>query len=99
MDTNKNDTDGGLSAADNTIYTATFTLTQEGMDGDVVSSLTCSPELDVDNPAFVHVAMSEIGQLFLYRAGIIDKNGELMVPTEELEDGGLRVVDTGTTKH
>ena len=99
MDTNKNDTDGGLSAADNTTYSATFTLTQEGMDGDVISSLKYSPEIDVDNPAFVHVAMSEIGQLFLYRAGIIDKNGELMVPTEELEDGGLRVVDTGTTKH
>lgn len=99
-DTQTNDTDGGFAAADNTTYTAVFTLTQNGLNGEVFSSLRMDPEPDRENPAFAHVAMSELAQFFLFRAGIIDSEGELIVPTQEVEGGGLRVVSTrDATKH
>lgn len=84
MTTDNNETD-------TTLYTATFKLEQTGPEGDVKSSLTFTPDVDQDEPVFVHRAMSMLAHAYLFQAGVIDREGNPLVNMEEDEDGGLRV--------
>lgn len=63
-------------------YTATLTLSQEGLDGDVVSKLSFSPLLDVDAdevPA-CHDQMAHLVHYHLYTIGVVDRDGDLIDP-------------------
>lgn len=82
---------------DSTEYSATFTLTQHGMDGDFISSLKMEPQPDADNPALVHVLMHAIVSDFLKNLEVMDDDGNLMV--EETGVPGLVRATEGTTKH
>jgi hypothetical protein len=62
-----------------TIYTATFTLVQEGLTGPVTPKLEFNPKVDPtveDHPA-IYEYMSHLALTFIRQAQIIDENGEI----------------------
>lgn len=65
----------------NKTFKATFTLTQEGMEGDIISELSFEPLVDRDDldevPA-VYEMMSFLAQHYLYMIGVVDEDGELI---------------------
>lgn len=77
----------------NTKYTATLTLTQDGLEGDVYSNLKFDPLIDQNNqddegnlviPASYEL-MSVAAEAFLHSAGILDENGNIL-DEEELHN-------------
>lgn len=65
-----------------TTYTATLTLSQTGMDGDVVTKLSFSPLLDAtaDEIPLCHDQMANLVHFYLYTIGVVDRDGELVDP-------------------
>ena len=63
-------------------YTATLTLTQEGLDGDVITKLTFSPLLDADADQIplCHDQMANLVHFHLYSIGVVDQDGALIDP-------------------
>lgn len=78
-------------------YTATFTLSQEGMESEVKAQLLLEPEIDMDviekleDLPFVFRAMTELAHIYLMGNGIMDEKGNMIVNTVD-EGDGLRVV-------
>ena len=68
---------------DKTNFKATFTLSQEGLEGDIVSELTFEPLVDqsnVDEAPAAYEMMAFLVQQYLYAAGVIDEEGDLIDP-------------------
>lgn len=67
---------------DETVYTATYTLTQKGMDGDVHSTLSFNPMVGGQNPEdeapLAFEQMSYLVQVHLEAIGMIDSDGNLI---------------------
>lgn len=69
-----------------TKYTATLTLTQDGLDGDIISKLKFDPligldDIDADGNLIVPEVfelMSIAAQSYLQAAGILNEHGELI---------------------
>lgn len=82
----------------NQTYNATFTLTQDGLEGEVKAKLTLEPEInfeefeDIESLPFVFRAMTELAHLYLMGNGIMDREGNLLVNTID-EGEHLRVVE------
>lgn len=84
---------------DNTTYTATFTLTQYGLDGEVSPNLEFSPlvnPVDEEAPA-IYEYMSNVVLRFLQQVNVIDERFNLK-EGQSLEGVGLSV-KTDATKH
>lgn len=67
----------------NETFTATFTLSQEGPDGDVTSTLEFNPLIDranADEAPLAYEMMAFLAQHYLYMIGVVDENGELIDP-------------------
>jgi hypothetical protein len=68
---------------DTTKYTATFTLSQEGAEGDITSTLSFDPLVDranVDQSPLVYEMMSQLVLHYLYMAEVVDEDGNLIDP-------------------
>jgi hypothetical protein len=83
-------------------YTATFTLTQEGLDGELRSSLTFSPLLTDQEVVFgeapdAYNIMSHLVEQFLFIAGVIDEEGDV-VDQEGYDNLNLLVREAGSEK-
>lgn len=66
-------------------FTATFTLSQEGTDGDVTSSLTFEPLVSDEEVLAGHTPdaydiMAYLVQHYLQIAGIVDEEGDIVDP-------------------
>lgn len=79
---------------DETLYTATFTLTQTG-NGPVHSKLEFSPLTGEETPTDVAPApfqiMSQLVAHFLYITGMIDEEGELLDPDTFLDKSTVSI--------
>lgn len=66
--------------SDTNVYTATFTLTQEGLDGMVTPTLDFSPHVDpIDEAApAIYEYMSTIALDFLKQVNILDEDNEIL---------------------
>ena len=83
---------------DKTNFKATFTLSQEGFDGDVVSHLTFEPLVDranVDAAPICYEMMAVLAQHYLQMINVIDEDGELIDPDAFENQINLRVSTFG----
>ena len=84
---------------ENETYVATFSLTQTGLDGEVIPGLEFSPlvnPVDEEAPA-IYEYMANVALNFLRQVNIIDERNELIDPNG-LDDVVLNVKTEGT-KH
>jgi hypothetical protein len=64
-------------------FTATFTLSQEGPDGPVMSELSFNPLVDranIDNAPTAYEMMAYLAQTYLFMTNVIDEEGNLLDP-------------------
>lgn len=68
----------------NTKFKAVFTLEQDGMDGDVVSTLKFDPyPEDPDSEIVAYNIMSELARMYLLMTNVIDEDGNLVDEDED----------------
>lgn len=84
---------------DKTKYTATFVLTQDGLDGDVVSKLKFEPLLEEGGEAPLSFEiMAYLVQVFLHETGVIDEKGDLVDPESFHKNASLDISTIGRGK-
>lgn len=80
---------------DETVYTATYTLTQKGMDGDVHSTLSFNPMVSTQDPndeaPMAFEQMSYLVQVHLEAIGMIDEHGNLLAPDQFHDEHAMKV--------
>lgn len=72
-----------MANKNNDTYKAVFTLTQEGLNGEVYSTLEFTPLVDkndLENVPPAYELMAGVVENFLFNTGIIDEDGELIDP-------------------
>ena len=83
------------------MYTATFTLSQASLEAPIVSSVSFTPRIDLEEDDSVPAAyfvMSELVEAYLEATGVLDENGEF---DEDEVHATLNIdmTERNTTKH
>lgn len=84
-----------------TKYTATFTLVQEGTDGEIHAHVSFDPLVDVntleeDEQPGVFEIMSHLVEQFLFLTGVVDENGDLIDPEAFHSGVNLKISNLGS---